>query len=430
MRCLICFLIAFAGWRVSAQSLYFPPTSGTAWETLSPTALDWCEEELNDLHAFLDERDTKAFLVLKDGRMVLEWYFDAFTQDSVWYWASAGKSLTATLVGIAQEEGLLAIDDPTSDYLGEGWTSLPPEQEAQITIRHQLTMTTGLNDLNVEVDCTDPACLTYLAEPGTRWAYHNAPYTLLGAVLEAASGLTLNQYMNSRIGLPIGATGLYLPAGYNRLFWSKPRAMARFGLLILADGQWDGSSILGDQAYLDAMRTPSQDLNPAYGYLWWLNGQDSYLYPRIQIPFSGPLVPSGPQDMYAALGANDQKLYVVPSQNMVVVRLGNDAGDTPLAISDFDEALWARISELACTTATREAFSTRRLDVSPNPVRGALRLSDTDDIVRLHVRDARGGSWPLPVGPEIDLSGRPAGVYLLVARYRNGERAVRRVVIQ
>ena len=182
-----------------SQSFYFPPAFGV-WETTDPEALGWCEDELTDLQTFLDERDTKSFIILKEGRIVLEWYYDEFTQDSIWYWASAGKSLTATLVGIAQEEGFLSIDDPTSDYLGTGWTQLSPEQEEQITIRHQLTMTTGLNDIGVNVDCTDPECLTYLAEPGTRWAYHNAPYTLLGSVIEAASGQTLNQFFNTRVG--------------------------------------------------------------------------------------------------------------------------------------------------------------------------------------------------------------------------------------
>lgn len=423
------FVLLFLATLLPAQELYFPP-AGNAWETLDPSELDWCEEELNDLQSFLDTRDTKAFLILKDGRMVLEWYFDSFTQDSVWYWASAGKSLTATLVGIAQEEGLLNIDDPTSDYLGVGWTSLPPEQEAQITIRHQLTMTTGLNDQNVDVDCTDPECLIYLAEPGARWAYHNAPYTLLGAVIEAASGQGLNQFFVNRLGNNIGAGGLYLPLGYNRVFWSKARNMARFGLLIQADGQWNGTSVLGDQDYLTAMRTPSQELNPAYGYLWWLNGQDSYLYPRLQINFPGPLVPTAPADMYAALGKNDQKLYIVPSQGLVIVRMGNDASDGPLAISGFDVELWERISGLACTTATEDLPAENGLQVSPNPTNGRVQLEAPEQITRLSLRNLRGQYWPLPVQAHLDLSNFPPGVYFLVAHLKNGEREVKRVVVQ
>lgn len=133
-------------------------------------------------------RNSKAFLVLKDGRIVIEHYFGTFTQDSLWYWASAGKSLTAFLVGKAQEEGFLDINDPSSDYLGAGWTSCTPLQEGAITVRNQLTMTTGLDDGTGDTDCTDPACLQYLARPGTRWAYHNAPYTMLDGVISMRPG--------------------------------------------------------------------------------------------------------------------------------------------------------------------------------------------------------------------------------------------------
>ena len=86
-----------------AQSLYFPPINGNEWQTLSPASLGWCEERIDSLYDVLEENNTKAFIVLKDGKIILEKYFGTFQQDSVWYWASAGKSLTACLVGIAQQ---------------------------------------------------------------------------------------------------------------------------------------------------------------------------------------------------------------------------------------------------------------------------------------------------------------------------------------
>ena len=119
------------------QSLYFPPINGNEWQTLSPASLGWCEERIDSLYNLLEENNTKAFIVLKDGKIILEKYFGTFQQDSVWYWASAGKSLTACLVGIAQQEGFLSIEDTTSTYLGEGWTACTPDQEEKITIRHR-----------------------------------------------------------------------------------------------------------------------------------------------------------------------------------------------------------------------------------------------------------------------------------------------------
>ncbi|MEL7425675.1 MAG: serine hydrolase [Bacteroidota bacterium] len=413
-----------------AQELYFPPAT-SAWETTAPEDLGWCEEELNDLQDFLAERDTKAFIVLKNGRMVLEWYYDDFTQDSIWYWASAGKAMTATLIGIAQEEGLLSIDDPTSDYLGEGWTQLTPEQEEQITIRHQLTMTTGLNDIGINVDCTDPECLTYLQEPGTRWAYHNAPYTLLGAVIESASGLTFNQYLNSRVLGPIGGFGAYIALNFNRVMFSRPRDMARFGLMTLANGQWDGTSILGDQEYLTQMSTPSQDLNPSYGFLWWLNGQESFQQPRLQFNFPGSIIPTAPDDMFAGLGKNDQKVYVVPSEDMVVVRLGDDAGEGLLALTDFDGLLWEKIMSLECgVTNTLEAPETPSLTLAPNPVQDQLQLTTDQAIEWLHLISLDGRRTVLPNLRQLDLTAYPAGIYWLEVKLEDSAPVVRKIVVQ
>ncbi len=175
-------------------------------------------------------------MVIKDGKIVLEKYFDSFTKDSIWFWASAGKSLTSVLVGIAQEEGLLDISEPTNMYLGDGWTSATPSQESAITIRNQLTMTSGLDDGIDDHFCTDPECLIYLEDSGERWSYHNGSYTLLDEVIENASGVTLNAYSNLKIEAQTGMTGAFIPLGFNNIYFSKSRDMARFGLLNLNKG--------------------------------------------------------------------------------------------------------------------------------------------------------------------------------------------------
>ena len=132
----LCLGLAFAQ-TCFAQTLYFPPTTGNTWETTDPASLGWCTDPIAPLLDFLEGSNSKAFILLKDGRIVIEHYFGTFTADSNWYWASAGKSLTSLLVGKAQEEGFLNIADPSSTYLGEGWTSCTAEQEAAITIHDQ-----------------------------------------------------------------------------------------------------------------------------------------------------------------------------------------------------------------------------------------------------------------------------------------------------
>ncbi len=331
-----------------SPTMYFPPVSVTEWQTTSTASLGWSDTQLNDLYNYLQLKNTKAFLILKNGKIVVEKYFGTFTVDSNWYWASAGKTMTAMLVGIAQQEGLLNINNRTSQYLGTGWTSLPLAKENLITVKHQLTMTTGLDDaVTPDNDCTLPGCLQYKADAGTRWAYHNAPYTILDKVVENASGQSYNAYFQAKIRDRIGMNGLWIRTGsYNNVYYSTPRSMARYGLLLLNKGKWDQTNILSDTNYFNTQVNTSQGLNNSYGYLTWLNGKSSYMLPSVQFVFSGSLVPNAPADMYAALGKNDQKIYVVPSLNIVVIRMGDSAGNSQLALSSFDNELWGKLKTI------------------------------------------------------------------------------------
>ena len=329
------------------STIYFPPNSGTEWQSATPSSLNWNTSALPDLDTYLQSKGTKAFIVLKNGKIVLENYYGTFKADSIWYWASAGKTMTAFLVGIAQKEGLLSINDKTSKYLGNGWTSLPLAKEDLITVKHQLTMTTGLDDaVQPDNDCTTPACLQYKADPGTRWAYHNAPYTLLDKVVEAATGTTYNNYFQQKVRDRIGMNGLWIKTGFNNVFYSNPRSMARFGLLLLNKGKWDQTQILNDSVYFTAQINSSQSINPSYGMLTWLNGKSSYMLPGLQLSLPGKLIPNAPDDCYAALGKNDQKIYVVPSQGLVVIRMGDAANESKNALSSFDNEVWGKLKTI------------------------------------------------------------------------------------
>lgn len=374
-----------------SQSLYFPPVNGNEWETISPTSLGWCEERIDSMYDLLEENNTKAFIILKDGKIVLEKYFGTFVQDSVWYWASAGKSLTACLVGIAQQEGLLSLEEPSSTYLGQGWTDCTLEQEEQITIRHQLSMTSGLDDRVPEPHCTLDTCLQYLADAGTRWAYHNGPYTLLDGVIEGATSRNLNAYFQQKIRLNTGINGAFVQVGYNNVFFSTPRNMARFGLMILNNGNWDGTQIMTDTDYFNSMVNSSQGLNQSYGYLWWLNGKASYMLPTLQIVFPGSLMPNAPDDMIAALGKNGQYINVVPSQHLVLIRMGNapDGNEVPVTLND---KIWEYINDLVCgTTSVSETnASSASLVITPNPATDYFSVHLQGQKFNLSVYDIHG----------------------------------------
>ena len=366
-----------------SQAYYFPPADNDDWVQLSPDSLNWCVDSIQLLYDFLEEEQTKSFVVLKDGKIVLEKYFGTYEQDSLWFWFSAGKSLRSLLVGIAQEEGYLDVHDRTSDYLGEGWTSLPSEKENSITIWHQLTMTTGLD--GDEFFCTDPECLTYVADAGTRWYYHNSPYSLLKEVLSEATGQGINLYTNSRVRNKIEMnSGFWLPVGYNTFFLSTALDMARFGLLILNEGSWDGTAVINDVEYFQQMVNSSQQLNPSYGYLWWLNGKDSFIPPSTSISFPGPMAPAAPSDVILAAGAQGQYISISPSEGLVVVRQGTSSDDD-LAAVDLHNEIWERLSQLECSISAIEEVEEYPIEVYPNPANDLLNINVTGSIEASHM---------------------------------------------
>ncbi|MDZ7848435.1 MAG: serine hydrolase [Owenweeksia sp.] len=341
---------------------------------------------------------------------------NGYGQDSAWYWASAGKSLMAFLMGVAQKNGHLNIQDKTSQYLGQGWTSAPLAKENLITIRHQMSMTTGL-DYNVpNQNCLEDSCLQYRQDAGTDWYYYNAPYRLTQDVLEAAVAKNLNLHTYQSLNPITGITGVWLA----RIFYSKARSMARFGLLNLNRGRWAGTPVLDDTIYFKAMTSPSQNLNPAYGYLWWLNGGSSYKQPGSNQVFNGPIIPSAPADLYMAAGANDQRIYIVPSFHLVVVRQGEEAYSSQPALSQFDRELWQLMMQVMCTPVSLHRHKTHaRKALHPNPAADYVQLNDiwSDE---LGLYNAVGQRLKLSkFGNRIPLHHLPAGTYILVD-FRNG----------
>jgi len=396
---------------------YFPPNTSSNWETTTPSALGWCQPNIDSLYQFLDNQNTKAFILLKNGKIVLEQYFNGQTATSNWYWASAGKTLTGFMVGLAQQDGYLQLSDSSSQYLGAGWTACTPEQEGNITIWNQLTMTSGLNDGVSDPFCTLDTCLEYLAEPGTRWAYHNAPYTLLDGVIEGATGQSLNGYTTSKLGVT-GISGGFFASGYNNVFVSNARSMARFGLLMENKGTWNGTAIMTDTTYFHDMVNTSQSLNKAYGYLTWLNGKQNFMVPGLQTVFPGTLMPNAPAETFMALGANGQFINVVPSQDLVWIRMGDAPGNdlVPFVLND---QIWEYINALACQGGLNEN-NENQITLFPNPADELITVlleNKPNSIIRCTILDTSGRaikSFDLSdKETQISVSDLKAGVYFV-----------------
>jgi CubicO group peptidase (beta-lactamase class C family) len=340
------------------RSLYFPPARGE-WERVQSATIGWNADKLNAALHLAGTTHASGVVILHRGRILAEqyWKLDADARagakarnygalvrgrDAAGHViedvASVQKSISAMLVGIAQHRGLLRLEDPVQKHLGVGWSKASSEQEQAITLRHLLTMTSGLKD-----------DLTFEAAAGTRWRYNSSAYAHTVKVVAAASKKTPNdltrEWLTGRIGMA-DSNWVERPAQgretvVNALgFATTARDLARFGLLILADGQYRGETVIADRDYLHAALRPSQTLNPSYGYLWWLNGQSEVARGAGE-RVKGPLIPTAPPDLVAALGAVDRKLYVVPSLELVVARLGSSTGPS------FQNEFWRLLMEAA-----------------------------------------------------------------------------------
>jgi CubicO group peptidase (beta-lactamase class C family) len=322
------------------ESIYFPPISTEMWDTKTLSEIGYNETNLQPLLNFLEDKNTKSFIMLHNGKIVIEAYMNGHTESSPWYWASAGKTLTTATTGIAQDGGLLNINDKVSDYIGTGWTSISLEKENLITCKNLLSMTSGLDDtLGNNISAEN---LQYSADADDRWAYHGV-FLKLQDVVSNASNQTWTSYFNTNLKDKIGMTGSWIPFGNLNVYWSTTRSMARFGLLTSANGTWEDTQIISESFLTEAKNT-SQSINPAYGYLWWLNGKSSYQLPQSQFELSGELIPNAPDDMYCALGRDDQKIYIVPGKKLVIIRMGESADNVNFALSSFDNDLWEQLN--------------------------------------------------------------------------------------
>ena len=193
--------------------------------------------------------------------------------------------------------------------------------------------------------------------------------------------------------------------GYNNVFFSTLRSMARYGLLLQNRGDWNGTPVLSDTAFFGQMTRPSQSLNRSYGYLTWLNGQSSFMMPTSQLVFPGPLFPDAPHDMFAAQGKDGQIICVAPSQGLVWVRMGESPNSGSAAVTPiFTNQVWNYINRLPCSSGIPLKLNPSSL-VWPNPGGNLIRYRGTETPLEWKVYDAL-GQLRLEHGPGNELETR------------------------
>lgn len=326
-------------------------TQLTPREPVQPDAPSaWNAAALAETIAYVQSQKTTGFLIIQDGKTIAEhnWplgddpasqtfktnfvhgtSYDGALKEDV---ASQQKSLIALLIGIGVDKGLIDIERPVSDYIGSRWSKATPLEEGKITVRNLLEMNSGLKE-----------DLTFDAPAGTKFFYNTPAYAVLKPVLEKVANQKL--YLLSQLWFTkvanMHSTGweqrptVFADVGNPTGLVTTPRDLAIMGQIVLDGGRSETGGRLISKQQLDALFMRSKT-NPAYGHLWWLNGSSETVNVGPNSPRrAGQLIPSAPCDLIAALGAQDRKLYIVPSQKLIVVRTGQAAPDRT-----FDEKLW------------------------------------------------------------------------------------------
>ncbi len=358
-----------------------PQTAGVPWPTVAwPTGPlpDGAVDPLNRALALVGARDrrlgeTRAVVVIHRGRLVAERYAPGFGPDTPFVSWSMAKSVTQALLGIAVRKGLVDIDKPMGN---PRWKAGDPR--AAIPWRHWINMTDGQE--YHEIGVVDPtlndaasmlygrgrldvagfaAALPLVHAPGTHWNYNSAGMNLIADALgrvfapgasPAERRARVAAELKDELFGPIGMTsaqpefdqaGTFLGSS---LVYATARDWARFGLLYLRDGEWDGRRIL-PAGWVDFARTKTPATNcDVYGAGFWVTPAAGRGKPYVA------LAPDGPRDIFLAQGHEGQVVVVVPSKDLVLVRLGL-----------FDDRVgWGPLGEWVVNLLTRFP------DVQPN----------------------------------------------------------------
>jgi CubicO group peptidase (beta-lactamase class C family) len=332
-----------------------------AWQVATPESQAMSGKKLDALKEDLAARRTRAFLVLRNDKVVCEWYAAGHGPDRKHGAASLSKATVAGLaLAVLVSDGKLLLDRRAADLVA-AWNDDP--RKRRITLRHLGSHTSGLADAEQDrlpherlpgwkgdfwrrLDPpNDPFTIArdrtpVLFEPGSKLQYSNPGVAMLGyalgAALKDAPQRDLRTLLRDRVMRPIGAADAEWSIGYGRTFdveglplvagWGggsyTARALARIGRLLLREGDWDGNRILSKEAVRQI--TGDAGLPGHCGMGFWTNADGRY--------------PNLPRDTYYGAGAGDQLLIVVPSLNLIAVRNGEALASEPPDARDVFEA--------------------------------------------------------------------------------------------
>lgn len=387
----------------------------------TPEAEGLSSQLVNDLVSALDRQvqEPHSFMLLRHGKVVAEAWWSPYTAGDMHSMYSVTKSVNSTAVGMAVAEGLLSVEDRVTSFFPDMPAAAPAYQT--MTVEHLLTMSTGhaadtLDRMRAAGDGWTQAFFALPVEnaPGTTFVYNSGAAYVLGAIVQKVAGVTVEEYLEPRLFEPLGIS--------NRLWGLSPEGvnmtdgglsltteeLAKFGLLYLQDGQWEGQTII-DPGWVADATSARVDTYPGYGN--WNFGY-GYQFWRSQVG-------------YRADGSLGQFCFVMPESDLVLALTSgtdNDGGtnrvmnvvfqylraEFPESLPDdptAHDALTAKLASLALrvpegapSSALAAEVSGRRYDIAANSQGiGALELDFSSAPPLLRVEDAS-GSHAIPVG--------------------------------
>ncbi|UKN00590.1 beta-lactamase family protein [Paracrocinitomix mangrovi] len=308
----------------------------------------------------IESLEPASFLVAYGDTVIYEEYWNEHDRSRTSNSFSMGKSVISLLIGVALDEGKIkSLDEPVANYLPEF-----EDEKKNITIRHLLTMCTGLSwsesyihpfcdvaELYYDTDARDLSCnrRTIEEEPGINWRYKSGDTQVLTYVLEAATGQKVSDYASEKLWKPMGAESDAMwsltgdenstEKGYC-CFYSTSRDFIRLGKLINNRGNWNGEQLVS-ASFVDEMCTIAPLIksngkpNNCYGYQYWI--------------FTGL-----PYEVTYFRGMSGQYIISIPSKQLVIVRAGNGTEGNVVDTPPQDDAFENHYAELPFYIATGE----------------------------------------------------------------------------
>jgi CubicO group peptidase (beta-lactamase class C family) len=306
------------------------PDDDGGWEVAAPSKVGIDPQHLEAMYRAVTRGEAgliHSLLVIREGKLVGEEYFHGYSRQDLHELQSATKSVTSLLIGIARDRGYLrSLDDPVLEFFPEYAGSARPGWE-EVTLRHLLTMTAGLDWDQREVNQAHGAgpelfekvlSRRVVHDPGSRWLYNGAEVNLLAGVILRATGMQADAFAARHLFEPLGIAAWDWEVGKKKGFPSlagtlhlQSLDMAKIGQLVLDRGRWQGKQVVSEEWIAEStaptIATPREAQR--YGYLWW----------RVDAPLD-----LGRHPVIVASGWGSQFIHIVPALDAVIVTTGGN----------------------------------------------------------------------------------------------------------